>query len=308
MTPSRVIWLDGEFVPWEDAKVHVLSHALHYGSGVFEGIRAYPTDRGPAIFRLQEHMARLVRGCRAYGIPLELTADELIDIAVSVVAENGLDDGCYIRPLVFLGLGSIGLNPAGASTHVMVAAWEWGAYLGEDGVRNGIRGRFSSWRRIDQASLIPSAKGTGAYLNSILAKSEAVAAGYDEALMLNTQGFIAEGSGENVFVITDGAVATPPTSDGCLNGITRNTAITLLEAADIEVREQSLTRASLYYADEVFLVGTAAEVTPLREVDDRPIGTGEPGPITRMVQEAYADVVRGKVARYDHWLTYVKGA
>lgn len=308
MTPSRVIWLDGEFVPWEEAKVHVLSHALHYGSGVFEGIRAYPTDRGPAVFRLPEHMARLVRGCKAYGIPLDHTAEELVDIAVSVVRENDLDQGCYIRPLAFLGLGSIGLNPAGAATHLMMAAWEWGAYLGEDGIRNGIRGRFSSWRRIDQASLIPSAKGTGAYLNSILAKSEAVKAGYDEAIMLNAQGFISEGSGENVFAITDGVVTTPPTSDGCLNGITRASAITILEAEGVEVREQSLTRASLYYADEVFLVGTAAEVTPLREVDDRPIGTGKPGPITKMVQERYSDAVRGRLPEYDHWLTYVKDA
>ena len=307
MTPSRVIWLDGELVPWEDAKVHVLSHALHYGSGVFEGIRAYPTERGPAVFRLNEHMERLVRGCKAYGIPLDLTAEELVDITVSVVRENELQDGCYIRPLVFLGLGSIGLNPAGATTHVMVAAWEWGAYLGEEGVKHGIRGRFSSWRRINDESLIPSAKGTGGYLNSILAKAEAVAAGYEEALMLNSEGFLAEGSGENVFVINDGVVTTPPVSDGCLNGITRDTAITLLRADGVEVRETSLTRASLYYADEVFLVGTAAEVTPLREVDDRPVGTGKPGPITQSVQTAYADLVHGRLPEYDRWLTYVEG-
>lgn len=307
MTPSSVIWLDGEFVPWDEAKVHVLSHALHYGSGVFEGIRAYATDRGPAVFRLPEHMARLVRGCAAYGLPLDRTADELAEVACAVIRENDLPEG-YIRPLVFLGLGSIGLNPAGATTHVMVAAWEWGTYLGEEGVRNGIRARVASWRRIDHGSLIPSAKGTGGYLNSILAKTEAVKAGYDEAILLNTQGFVAEGSGENVFVITDGVVRTPPTADGCLNGITRDTAITLLRSDDVEIREESLTRASLYGADEAFLVGTAAEVTPLRELDDRPIGSGEPGPITRMVQEAYADLVRGRIAEYDHWLTYVKDA
>jgi branched-chain amino acid aminotransferase len=210
--------------------------------------------------------------------------------------------------MFFYGAEGMGLRADNLRVHAIVAAWEWGAYLGEDGVRNGIRGRFSSWRRIDQASLIPSAKGTGAYLNSILAKSEAVKAGYDEAIMLNTQGYISEGSGENVFVINDGAVTTPPVSDGCLNGITRDTAITLLRSGGVEVKEQSLSRAALYYADEVFLVGTAAEVTPLREVDDRPIGVGKPGPITRMVQEAYADVVRGKVPEYDHWLTYVKDA
>lgn len=304
MQPSNVIWLDGELVPWEEAKVHVLSHALHYGSGVFEGIRAYATDNGPAVFRLREHMDRLVRGCKAYGIALEHTSDDLSEIALEVMRANDLP-AAYIRPLVFLGLGSIGLNPAGAKVHVMVAAWEWGAYLGEDGIANGIRGRFSSWRRIDQASLIPSAKGTGAYLNSILAKSEAVASGYDEAIMLNREGFISEGSGENVFVVNDGTVHTPPIADGCLEGITRDSVIHLLRDADIEVKERSLTRASLYYADEVFLCGTAAEVTPLREIDDRPIGDGKPGPVTRMVQEAFADLVRGRIDRYAHWLTHV---
>ena len=305
MEPSRVIWLDGDLVPWAEAKVHVLSHALHYGSGVFEGIRAYATDRGPAVFRLDDHMDRLVRGAKAYGIPLGLRADELSAIAVEVVRENDLPEA-YIRPLVFLGLGSIGLNPAGAGTHVMVAAWQWGAYLGEAGIRDGIRARFSSWRRIDQSSLIPSAKGTGAYLNSILAKSEAVQAGYDEAIMLNAAGYVSEGSGENIFVIKGGVVTTPPASDGCLEGITRHTAITLLRSNDVEVREQSLTRAALYYADEVFMVGTAAEVTPLREVDDRPVGDGRPGPITRLVQEGYADLVRGRMPEFDHWLTYVR--
>ncbi len=304
MEASKVIWLDGEFVPWADAKIHVLSHALHYGTGVFEGIRAYATDDGPAIFRLDEHMARLVRGCKAYGIPLELTAEELASAAVEVMRQNALPEA-YIRPLIFLGMGSIGLNPAGAKVHAMIAAWTWGAYLGDEGVKNGIRGRFSSWRRIDQASLIPSAKGTGAYLNSILAKTEAVAAGYEEAIMLNRDGYISEGSGENVFVVNDGVVHTPPISDGCLEGITRDSVIHLLRDANVAVKEHSLTRASLYYADEVFLCGTAAEVTPLREVDDRPIGTGKPGPITKMVQAAFADLVRGRIERYEHWLARV---
>ncbi len=304
MEASKVIWFDGEFVPWEDAKVHVLSHALHYGTGVFEGIRAYATDDGPAIFRLKEHMDRLVRGCKAYGLPLQLTAEDLSAAAVEVMRRNGLPEA-YIRPLVFLGLGSIGLNPAGAQVHTMIASWTWGTYLGDDGVKNGIRGRFSSWRRIDQSSLIPSAKGSGAYLNSILAKTEAVAAGYEEAIMLNRDGYISEGSGENVFVVNDGVVHTPPISDGCLEGITRDSVIHLLRDANVTVREHSLTRASLYYADEVFLCGTAAEVTPLREVDDRPIGTGKPGPITKLVQEAFADLVRGRNQRYEHWLTRV---
>lgn len=304
MEASKVIWFDGEFVPWEDAKIHVLSHALHYGTGVFEGIRAYATEDGPAIFRLGEHMNRLVRGCKAYGIPLELTAEELAAAAVEVMRQNGLPEA-YIRPLVFLGMGSIGLNPAGAKVHAMIAAWTWGAYLGDEGVKNGIRGRFSSWRRIDQASLIPSAKGTGAYLNSILAKTEAVAAGYEEAIMLNRDGYISEGSGENVFVVNDGVVHTPPISDGCLEGITRDSVIKLLGDANVVVKEHSLTRAALYYADEVFLCGTAAEVTPLREIDDRPIGTGKPGPITKMVQAEFTDLVRGRIERYEHWLTRV---
>ncbi len=304
MEASEVIWFDGEFVPWEDAKVHVLSHTLHYGTGVFEGIRAYATDDGPAIFRLREHMDRLVRGCKAYGLALELTSEELSEAAIEVMRRNGLP-AAYIRPLVFLGLGSIGLNPAGATVHTMIACWSWGTYLGEEGVRNGIRARFSSWRRIDQSSLIPSAKGAGAYLNSILAKTEAVAGGYDEAIMLNRDGYISEGSGENVFVVNDGVVHTPPISDGCLEGITRDSVINLLRDAGITVNEHSLTRAALYYADEVFLCGTAAEVTPLREIDDRPVGDGTPGPITKMVQAAFADLVRGRVERYEHWLTRV---
>lgn len=304
MESSKVIWLDGEFVPWEDAQVHVLSHALHYGTGIFEGIRAYATDEGPAIFRLAEHMNRLVRGCKAYGIPFSMSAEEFGDVAVEVMRRNELPSA-YIRPLVFLGLGSIGLNPAGAKVHAMVACWTWGSYLGDDGVKNGIRGRFSSWRRIDQGSLIPSAKATGGYLNSILAKTEAQAAGYDEAIMLNRDGYISEGSGENVFVVNDGVVHTPPISDGCLEGITRDSVIKLLSDADVTVREHSLTRASLYYADEVFLCGTAAEVTPLREIDDRQVGTGVPGPVTRHVQSAFADLVQGRNPKYEHWLTRV---
>ena len=304
METSQYIWMDGELVPWEDAKVHVLSHGLHYGSGSFEGIRAYATDTGPAIFRHREHMERLVNSSRAYGIPLEVDADALMKAAREVISANGLPDG-YIRPLVFLGLGSIGLNPAGATTHVMVAAWRWGSYLGEDGVKNGIRVTVSSWRRIDHASLIPSAKGTGGYLNSILAKTEAVRAGYDEAILLNSAGFVSEGSGENIFVVKDGMVATPLVSDGCLGGITRDSVIQILRDNGHELVERSITRSELYFADEVFLCGTAAEVTPAREVDDRPVGDGTPGPITKQVQSIFADAVRGKISAYEHWLDRV---
>ncbi len=304
METSRFIWLDGEMVPWADATVHVLAHGLHYGSGVFEGIRAYETPDGPAIFRHREHMARLVNSARAYGLPIDVTVDELMDAARQVLKVNELAEG-YIRPLVFLGLGSIGLNPHGAAVHTMIAAWKWGTYLGDDGVENGIRVRVSSWRRIDAASLIPSAKGTGGYLNSILAKSEAVRAGYDEAIMLNMAGFVSEGSGENIFIVRDGVVTTPPVSDGCLGGITRDSVMKILTDRGHRLVESSITRSDLYYADEILLCGTAAEVTPVREVDDRPIGTGRPGAITREVQGIFADAVRGKVDAYESWLDRV---
>lgn len=304
MEASRVIWMDGELVPWEDATVHVLSHALHYGSGVFEGIRAYATDSGPAIFRHREHMQRLVNSAKAYGFPLELSVDELMAAAREVITANELPAG-YIRPLVFLGLGSIGLNPAGAKVHTMMAAWTWGAYLGEEGITHGIRGRVSSWRRIGPESLIPAAKGTGGYLNSILAKSEAVKAGYEEAIMLNAAGFVSEGSGENIFLVKDGKVTTPPVSDGCLGGITRDSVMRILRDNGHELVEASITRSDLYYADEILMCGTAAEVTPLREVDDRPVGNGKPGPVTKQVQSIFAEAVSGKLSEYEHWLDRV---
>ena len=301
METSRYIWMDGELVLWEDATVHVLSHALHYGSGVFEGIRAYATDSGPAIFRHREHMQRLVNSAKAYGLPLTLTVDELMAATYQVMTVNELSEG-YIRPLVFLGLGSIGLNPAGAQVHTILAAWKWGAYLGEEGVANGIRGRVSSWRRIGAESLIPSAKGTGGYLNSILAKSEAVASGYEEAIMLNAAGFVSEGSGENIFLVKDGNVTTPPVSDGCLGGITRDSVMQILRDNGHPLVEASVTRSDLYFADEILMCGTAAEVTPLREVDDRPVGDGKPGPVTQQVQQIFSEVVAGKVPQYEHWL------
>lgn len=304
MEKSTYIWMDGDLVPWDEANVHVLTHALHYGSGVFEGIRAYETPDGPAIFRHEEHMRRLIQSANAYGIPLELTLDELLEAGRTVISANDLPEG-YIRPLVFLGLGSIGLNPAGAAVHTMIAAWKWGAYLGEEGVQNGIRVRVSSWRRIDAASLIPSAKGTGGYLNSILAKTEAVKAGYDEAIMLNMSGYVSEGSGENIFVVRDGVVHTPPVSDGCLGGITRDSVMQIMTDQGLEVRKSSLSRADIYAADEVLMCGTAAEVTPIRECDDRTIGDGKPGPVTRGVQDTFAKAVRGQLDQYKHWLDYV---
>jgi branched-chain amino acid aminotransferase len=302
--PVPYIWFDGALVPWEEATVHVLSHTLHYGSGVFEGIRAYETEDGTAVFRLHEHMERLVDSAKAYRIPLEMDADDLAKAAVEVIQANELTS-CYLRPLVFYGLGKMGLDPSGTQVHTMIAAWEWGSYLGDEGVKNGIRVATSSWRRIDHSMLVPNAKGTGGYLNSVLAKQEAIAGGYEEAILLNTGGFVAEGSGENLFLVRDGVVRVPTWLAGALDGITRNTVNTLLRDDGHRVLEMDLARSDLYYADEAFFTGTAAEVTPVREVDDRTVGDGTPGPITKRTQELYSAAVRGQLEQYRHWLEYV---
>ncbi|MEA2023244.1 MAG: branched-chain amino acid transaminase [Actinomycetota bacterium] len=304
MQPTKYIWMDGELVDWDDATIHVLSHGLHYGTGAFEGIRAYETDRGPAVFRLTEHIERLARSCKALGIPIEWSVDEIVAAATEVFTANDLTSG-YIRPLVFYGTGSMGLNPAGASVHTMIATWEWGAYLGEDGVTNGIRVKVSSWRRIGHHSLMPNAKLTGGYVNSVQAKQEALRGGYDEAIMLNTEGFVAEGSGENLFLVRGGVVRTPSLASGVLEGLTRDAVITLLRDAGYEVVEEQITRTDLYYADEMFLTGTAAEVTPIREVDDRPVGNGRPGPVTKRAQEMFMDTVTGRNERHSDWLDYI---
>jgi branched-chain amino acid aminotransferase len=296
--------MDGTMVPFASANVSVLSNALHYGTGVFEGIRAYQTPDGPAVFRLTEHSERLLRSAKAYGIPVDYSAEEFSRVCCEVVKQNDLDAG-YIRPLIFYELGSIGLNPAGARVRAIVAAWKWGAYLGEEGLAKGIRVRISSWRRIHQSSFVPLAKGTGQYLNSVLAKQEAVATGYDEAILLNMDGNISEGSGENLFLVRDGKLVTPPVSSGILDGITRASVMQLLADEGVDVREAVLARGDLYGADELFFTGTAAEVTPIREVDDRPVGSGEPGPITRRAQDLYAQACSGKLTAYKHWLTYV---
>ncbi len=304
MQPTKYIWMDGELVDWDDATIHVLSHGLHYGTGAFEGIRAYETDRGPAVFRLTEHIERLARSCKALGIPIEWSVDEIVKASKELFSANGLVSG-YIRPLVFYGTGSMGLNPAGASVHTMIATWEWGAYLGEDGVTNGIRVKVSSWRRIGHDSLMPNAKLTGGYVNSVQAKQEALRGGYDEAIMLNTDGFVAEGSGENLFLIRDGVVRTPSLASGVLEGLTREAVITMLRDDGYEVIEEAVTRTDLYYADEMFMTGTAAEVTPIREVDDRPVGDGRPGPVTKRAQEMFMDAVTGANERYADWLDYI---
>ncbi len=304
MEATDYIWMNGELVPWDKAQVHVLTHGLHYGTGIFEGIRAYETERGAAVFRLTDHMERFVRGSKAIGMPMKYSVEELVDVCKEVTRVNGLASG-YIRPVAFYGSGAMGLNPAGAGVHVVVAAWEWGAYLGEEGVQNGIRVAVSSWRRIDQQSLMPNAKVTGGYINSVLAKTAAVKAGYDEAILLNLDGVVTEGSGENLFLVRDGIVYSPPTSAGALDGLTRDAVATMLRDSGYEVREATITRTDLYYADEIFFTGTAAEVTPVREVDDRSVGTGKPGPVTRVAQEMFMNTVTGKDERYASWLEYV---
>lgn len=303
METARYIWMDGRLVDFEDATVHVLTHALHYGTGVFEGIRAYEAAGGTAVFRLREHMDRMVRSCKAYQMDPGYTVDELVDAAKGLVLANEFESA-YIRPIIFLGLGALGLDPRNAEVQAAIITWQWGAYLGEEGIRNGIRVRISSWRRFSHDSF-PNAKATGTYINSILAKREAVADGYDEALMLNSDGAISEGSGENLFLIRDGVIYTPPLSAGCLDGVTRNAVMTLLSDDGYNMVEKVIHRSDLYYCDELFMTGTAAEVTPVREVDNRPVGPGHPGPVTRRAQQIYADAYSGKLDAYSHWLDYV---
>jgi branched-chain amino acid aminotransferase len=302
ITPSEKIWMDGELVPWDEARVHVLTHSLHYGSGVFEGIRAYPTKKGPAIFRLTDHIGRLYRSAKIYTIEIPYTPEILIDACKETVRASGLPE-CYVRPLVYLGYGEMGLNPLPCPVNVSIAVWPWGAYLGDEGMQHGVRMKISSWRRHDPNIIPPAAKGTGQYINSQLAKVEAIKAGYDEAIMLNPQGFVAEASGENVFIARDGELITPPLSAGALIGITRDSVMRIARDLGVGVHEADLVRTDLYTADEVFVCGTAAEVTPVREIDDRLVG--EPGPLTKKIQEVFHAAVRGEVEQYADWLEYV---
>jgi branched-chain amino acid aminotransferase len=304
METASLIWSDGELIPWDEANVHFLSHALQYGTGVFEGIRAYDTPEGTAVFRLHEHMLRLDASARAYGIPMKYTVEEWDEACLHLLRETDLDSA-YIRPQVFYGNGAIGINPAKNRVHAMMAAFPWGAYLGDDAAEKGIDTMVSSWRRISHTSLIPTAKGSGGYLNSVLAKQEAVAGGYDEAIMLNDAGSVSEGSGMNLFIVSQGVVYTPPVSAGILEGITRNSVIELLADDGVEVREVDLARGALYACEEMFLTGTAAEVTPIRSVDNRLVGDGRRGPVTKKAQEAFAAAVAGKLDDYRHWLQFV---
>jgi branched-chain amino acid aminotransferase len=306
ITPTDKIWLDGALVDWDEARVHVLTHSLHYGSGVFEGIRAYPTGSGVAVFRLTDHIRRLFTSAKVFMIDVPYTVDELVAASKQVVSVNGLEDGCYIRPLVFLGYGEMGLNPLPCSVSVAVAAWAWGTYLGDEGVANGIRLKVSSWQRHDPNAVPTAAKGTGMYVNSSLAKVEALKAGYDEALLLAPDGRVSECTGENIFVVRGGRLLTPPTSEsGALAGITQDSVRTIASDLGYEVADEALVRTDLYTADEAFLTGTAAEIVPIREVDDRTVGDGRPGPVTKRIQETYFSAVRGQVDRYKDWLEHV---
>ena len=300
---TEKLWMDGELVPWDEARVHVLTHSLHYGSGVFEGIRTYAAADGPAVFRLTDHIQRLFDSAKLIMMEIPYTRDAIVDACKLVVRESGLDS-CYVRPIAFLGYGEIGLNPLPCAVNVSIAAWPWGSYLGEESLEAGVRVQVSSWRRMDPNINPVAAKGTGIYINSSLAKVEAVKAGYDEAIMLNTQGFVAECTGENVFIVKDGVVMTPPTSSGALAGITRDSIMAIARDLGHPVVEQQLLRHDLYLADEAFLTGTAAEVVPIRSVDDREIGSR--GEITRALQEKYFAAVRGEVEQYKDWLEYVR--
>jgi len=298
------IWMNGKLVPWDEAKTHVLTHALHYGSGVFEGIRAYKTDRGAAVFRLTEHLERLRRSAKLYYMELPYTVAELAQATRDVIKANGLE-ACYIRPLVYRGYGEMGLSPLHAPVDAVIAVWPWGAYLGDEGIRHGVRAKVSSIQALGHTQLARAAKATGQYLNSILAKVEVTNAGYDEAIMLDAAGHVCEGPGENLFLVRDGVLYTPFPADGVLEGITRDTVMRIAADEGIEARERTLVRSDMVIADELFFTGTAAEIVPIREVDDHVIG--EPGPVTRRIQLRYRDIVEGRDETFAHFLDHVEG-
>ena len=299
--------MNGDFVPWQEAKVHVLTHGLHYGTGVFEGVRCYDTELGPAVFRNAEHVQRLLRSAELYYMPVPYSEAQLREATRELVARNGLSS-CYIRPIVFRGYGSMGLNPLDAPVDVTIACWEWGTYLGEEGMRNGVRAKVSSWERIGPRSLIPHAKASGQYLNSVLAKIEASKAGYEEAILLDEHGHVCEGTGENIYVVREGEIATPGQHNSILDGITRRSVMQIAQDLGYTVVERNVARAEMYLADEVFLSGTAAELVPVREIDDHAIGTGRPGEITRVLQAAFDDAIHGRTERYREWLDVVSAS
>ncbi|TML35983.1 MAG: branched-chain amino acid transaminase [Actinobacteria bacterium] len=304
MRETEKIWMNGDLVDWNDARVHVGTHGLHYGSGIFEGIRAYETAKGSAVFRLTEHLKRFENSARLLGMELGYSVDALRQASHDVIAANGLPE-CYLRPIAFFGYGELGVSAVGNPVDVVIMSWPWGAYLGEEGLKNGIRAKISSWQRIGPNVIPHAAKATGVYLNSMLAVTEANRAGYDEAILLTAEGYVADGSGENVFIVKDGELFTPDLSTSILPGITRDTVIQIAQDLGYTVHEKSLIRSDLYLADEAFMTGTAAEVTPLRAVDDVEIGVGA---ITLEIQEAYLDTARGRSERWAQWLEYATPA
>jgi branched-chain amino acid aminotransferase len=297
---ADVVWMNGEFVPFEDAKVPVLTHALHYGTGVFEGVRCYETPRGPAVFRHGEHIDRLFKSASLYFMDIPYSKEEIRQATCETIVRNGFKS-CYIRPLVYRGAGPMGLYPLNSPVEVMIAVWEWGSYLGDEGKRSGVRAKVSSWRRISHDSLIPAAKASGQYLNSVLAKIEADKAGYEEGILLDQRGFVCEGTGENLFVVKDGKIATPGFTSAILGGINRQAAMEIARDLGYEVVERDIARGELYLCDEIFMTGTAAELTPIREIDDYTVGDGVPGPVTKAVQAVFEDALHGRAERYSHW-------
>jgi len=296
------IWMDGELVDWKNARIHILTHALHYGSGVFEGIRCYNTKKGPAVFRLREHMQRLHRSARLYRMSIPYSVDELMSATKDVIKANNLKE-CYIRPIVYRGYGEMGLNPLEAPINVSIAVWPWGTYLGEDGLENGIRAKISSFRRLNSNVIPVSAKATGQYINSILAKIEALDSGFNEAIMLDFRGFLSEGPGENLFLVSDDTLHTAPEHASILPGITRDSVFTIAQDLGYQVKQMDLTREMLYLADEAFYTGTAAELTPIREVDGWIIE--KPWPVTKKLQNVFFNTVKGRDDKYLGWLDYI---
>ena len=302
ITPTEKIWMNGALVDWDDARIHVLTHTLHYGMGVFEGIRAYETPDGPAVFRLTEHMERLHNSAKIMGMDMPYSVEELVEATKAVVRASGLPSA-YIRPIAYYGYGEMGLNTLPCSVDVSIACWPWGAYLGEDALTKGVRMKISSWTRHDHNTMPPASKTTGNYVNSSLAKVEALKAGYDEAIMLSPQGFVSECTGENIFVARDGVFITPPVAAGALEGITQDSVIAIAKDLGFEIRFDYLTRSDLYVCEEMFVCGTAAEVSAVNSVDDRDIPC--PGPMTSAIAAEYAKAVRGQVDRYKDWLEHV---
>jgi branched-chain amino acid aminotransferase len=299
------IWLDGQLVPWDGATEHLLAHTMHYGVGAFEGVRAYQrVDGRTHIFRLREHIERLLDSCAICTMDCPYTRDQLIQACLDVVRANKMPF-CYLRPLVYLGYGALGLGSLEPPVKTMVACYEWGSYLGDDGLKKGIRCLISGFTRANSNAVMNKGKICGQYVTSVLAKRMAIKSGFDEALMLDPQGYVTEGTGENIFMVKHGVIRTPPLSAAILSGITRDTTIQLLREQGAEVREEAIARDELYTAEEVFLTGTAAEITPVREIDHRKVGRGEAGPVTRRLQESFFSIVKGNDAKHDHWLTFV---